>query len=238
MPASASTSPSRGRSTAIPPKRPASASTAARWTSGRSSCAPGRRAAARRWPARVARPQRAARGAGQPLVELALEAGQPNVGVRRHAAHGQLPPLLGRRAGRRGPAISEASGPRSESPPRPGDRRAVARLDRRARRQPRVARQLLALAQPGEHVLRRASRCPARRPRAPHGELDRPFTRPKMRVVAVTSSATRSPSRARGPPVANPVSVAVVAARRRRGRSAAARRGRRAESASSPCIAA
>ena len=140
MPASASTSPSRGRITATPPKRPASASTAARWIAGSivvRTALPRRGAteASTRSPARSTPPGRP-RELG---VELALQPAEPDRarpgGTPRRASSA----ARSGGAGPMRPATSAASAPSSESARLAlGERRAVARLDRRARRQRRA----------------------------------------------------------------------------------------------------
>ena len=136
MPTSASTSPVRGRTTAIPPKRPASASTAAFWIFGsivvRTALAAlggnaGELAAAGE--------QRPARRAGEQHVEFALEPGQPHRRSGRDPAGFELRELFGRR---RPDLAGDGRGQRSEVG-QPvgslGEHGAVAGQDRRARRQ-------------------------------------------------------------------------------------------------------
>ena len=154
MPESPSTSPVAGRSTAMPPKRPASASTAARWMSGsiavRTSTPSLRLRARHHAPAGA---QDAARAAGQPRVELALEPVEPDRRALGHAALLELGGALGRR---RADAAGDLGGQRAEvrqAVGALGQRRAVAREDVAALGQRRLARQLLAAAQAGEDEL-------------------------------------------------------------------------------------
>ena len=151
MPASASTSPSRGRTTAMPPKRPASASTAERWRSGsieRADVVPGPRGHDR--DAAPPGEQRAARRAGELVVELPLEAGEADGRARRDAAALEGGGALGR--GGAEPA-GDVGGERAEvgEPVLPlGERRPVAGEDGRARRHAGLAPEPLAREQPGE----------------------------------------------------------------------------------------
>ena len=166
----------------MPPKRPASASTAARWTLGVDRRAHG--AAAPRRDARRARGRRrAASPPGVPAelgVELALEPGQADRRVGRHAAARELGGALGRR---RPDAPGDLRRERAElGQPRLalGERRAVARLDRRARRQRRRARQLLARrAGPGSTRFGAPVDAGAVRRRSTTGSASAPGQRPE-----------------------------------------------------------
>ena len=143
-PASPRTSPSRGRSTATPPNRPASASTAARCTRGSIVVRTGLpRRGSRAGHHAVARAQDAAGRAGELGLELPLEARQPDRRVGRHAAARQLGDLLGLGGpdapgdlGRERPELRQALLAL-------GERRAVAGLDRRPARHPGGPGQLL-----------------------------------------------------------------------------------------------
>ena len=150
MPASASTSPSLGRITATPPRRPASAETAVAWMSGsivvrtawpRSGWteASSRSPASRRPPG----------GAGQVGVELALEPGQADGRAVRHAAALELGGALGRRGADAPGDLRRHRAELGEPVLALGQRRAVAGQDRGARRQLGVAGELLAAAQAG-----------------------------------------------------------------------------------------
>ena len=150
IPASASTSPSFGRITATPPSRPASAVTAARWTSGSIVV----RTA---WPASgrdvrehpVAGEQAAARRPGELGVELSLEPGQADGGAVGDAAALELGGALGRRGADASGDLRRQRAEVGEPVLALGERRAVAREDRGARRQLGPAAQPLAAAQAG-----------------------------------------------------------------------------------------
>ena len=139
----------------MPPKRPASASTAARCSSGSIvvRTAPPRRGATEastRSPARSAPPGRPARSASNwrssPVSPTGASGGTPRRASSAARSGG---------AGPTRPAISDASAPSFGQPRLAlGQRRAVARLDRGARRQRRGARQRLARPQPRMHEVR------------------------------------------------------------------------------------
>ena len=114
MPASASTSPSRGRTTAIPPKRPASASTAARWTSGSivvRTALPlrGGTEASTRLPARSSPPGVPASSVSNSRSRPVTPTGAPS-GTPRRASSA----ACSGGAGPTRPAISDASAPSSD----------------------------------------------------------------------------------------------------------------------------
>ena len=150
MPASASTSPSLGRITATPPRRPASAETAVAWMSGsivvrtawpRSGWteASSRSPASRRPPAVP----------GELGVELALEPGQADGRAVGDAAALELGGALGRRGADAPGDLRRDRAEVGEPVLALGQRRAVAGQDRGARRQLGVAGELLAAAQAG-----------------------------------------------------------------------------------------
>ena len=154
-PESPSTSPVAGRSTAMPPKRPAERldrrALDVGVDRGAHVVAVARLGAGDHARARA---QDAAGAAGEPLVELALEPVEPDRRAVGHAAPRELGGALGRR---RPDAPGDLGGERPEvrQPVRAlGQRRAVAREDLAARGQRRLARELLALPQAGEHELR------------------------------------------------------------------------------------
>ncbi len=191
MPASASTSPSDGRITATPPKRPASAVDRGALDLGVDRRAH-RAAAARRDRCEhaLAGAQLAAGAAGQLGVELALQPGQPDRRVGRHAAAGELGRALGRR---RPDAARDLRGERAElRQPRLalGQRRAVARLDRRARRQRRAcASASRPRRRPGCTRYGRQS-IAAPSSSSTTGSATRPESVPKMRVRSTTGTET------------------------------------------------
>ena len=154
IPDSPSTSPVEGRSTAMPPKRPASASTAARWMSGSIAdfTSTPSRALARattRVPARRMPPGLPARRSSNSRSSPLRPTGAPSGTPRRASSSARSGG-----AGPTRPATSAASGPRSESRSGP----LASGVPSRARMSPRVrqrrlARELLARAQAGEHEL-------------------------------------------------------------------------------------
>ena len=229
MPASASTSPLRGRTTAIPPKRPASASTAASGRAGRSSCAPCAplRRGVRDHP--LAREQRAARGAAQGVVELALEAGEPDRRAGRHAS-GVSASARSAGAGPIVPTTWPASAPGSPTRASPWASTVPSRASIAARVGIRVWR---ARRSPGRRpgtTSSRASRRRARRRRLLDRERERPRTVPKIRVRARPGPrrarrrlARRARSHRSSVSVSRGLPVRAIEAPRRR---APARRGR------------
>ena len=135
-----STSPLRGRTTAMPPKRPASASTAARWIVGvdrRAHVRAGAAACVAREHARAGA-QLAAGRAGEPARRTRARGRVRPTGVRR-ARRARAAPRRARAApGRRGRRSRPPARPRSDSRASPlAIARAVAGLDRRARGHPR-----------------------------------------------------------------------------------------------------